>query len=167
MTSRAPVDEILHAAVRGAIAAMAMTGMRAFTVDLGLVEETPPRAILRQRAAGLIRRVPRGRGRTVIELAHWGYGAAGGAAFGLLPDSVRKRAWAGPAYGVALWVLFEIGIAPALGLTQAKRLRVAERAALAADHFLYGFVLSEFRRRPQESPDRPGTLPATASGDGR
>jgi hypothetical protein len=37
-----------------------------------------------------------------------------------------------------------------LGLTQAKRLRPAERSALAADHLLYGFVLSEMRRRPQE-----------------
>jgi hypothetical protein len=167
MSSSAPADEILHAAVRGAIAAMAMTGMRAFTVDLGIVEETPPRAILKKRAAGLIRRVPRGRRRVVFELAHWGYGAAGGAAFGLLPHSIRRRAWAGPVYGVALWLGFEAGIAPMLGLTQAKRLRLAERAALAADHFLYGFVLSEFRRRPQETPESPGPPLGTATGDGR
>jgi hypothetical protein len=144
------VGEVGHAAVRGAIAAMAMTGMRKVTKDLGIVEQTPPQAILRQRAAGLLRRVPRGRRRTSIELAHWGYGAAGGIAFALLPDGVRRRPWAGPAYGLVLWAGFELGIAPALGLTQAKRVRLAERIAFAADHLLYGLVLSEFRPRPQE-----------------
>jgi hypothetical protein len=142
--------EIAHAAVRGAIAAMAMTGMRAFTVDLGIVQQTPPQAMVRQRARGLIRRVPRKRRRAAIELAHWGYGAVGGAAFGLLPRSVRQqRRWLGPIYGLVLWLGFEAALAPVLGLSQAKELRVVERAALAADHLLYGLVLSEIRARPQ------------------
>jgi len=142
-------NEIAHATLRGAIAAMAMTGMRAFTGDLGIVEQSPPQAIFRQRARGLIRRVPRGRRRAAIELAHWGYGAAGGTGFALLPEAVRRRAWAGPAYGFAVWVGFEAVLAPALGLMQAQRLRLVERAALAADHLLDGLVLSEMRARPQ------------------
>jgi hypothetical protein len=142
--------KVLHAGLRGAIAAMAMTGMRAFTVDLGIVEQSPPEAIFKQRARGLIRGVPRNRRRSAIELAHWGYGAAGGAAFGMLPESVRRRAWSGPLYGLAVWLGFEIGIAPLLGLKQARKLRLAERAALAADHLLYGLVLSETRRMPRE-----------------
>jgi hypothetical protein len=142
--------EIAHAAVRGAIAAMAMTGMRAFTVDLGIVQQTPPQAMVRQRARGLIRRVPRKRRRAAIELAHWAYGALGGAAFGMLPRSVRqRRRWLGPLYGLLLWLGFEAGLAPVLGLSQAGQLRAAERAALAADHLLYGLVLSEIRARPQ------------------
>jgi hypothetical protein len=142
--------EDAHAGMRGSIAAMAMTGMRAFTVDLGIVEDEPPQAIAKQKARGLIRRVPRNRRRAVIELAHWGYGALGGAAFGLLPSRLRRAAWAGPAYGLLVWLAFEAGIAPALGLTQAQRLRLAEKVALAADHLLYGLVLSEIRARPQE-----------------
>jgi hypothetical protein len=142
--------KVLHAGLRGAIAAMAMTGMRAFTVDLGIVEQSPPEAIFKQRARGLIRRVPRNRRRSAIELAHWGYGVAGGAAFGMLPESVRRRSWSGPIYGLVVWLGFEVGIAPALGLTQARKLRLAERAALAADHLLYGLVLSETRRMPRE-----------------
>ena len=113
--------EIVHAAFRGAVAAGAMTGMRAFTVSIGLVEEPPPRAILRQRAHGLMKRVPRRRRRAIQEAAHWGYGAFGGAVFGALPAGLRKRRWAGPAYGLAIWLGFEAGIAPALGLSQAKR----------------------------------------------
>jgi hypothetical protein len=143
--------ELAHATVRGAVAAMAMTGMRAFTVDLGIVEESPPHAIFKQRARGLLRKVPRNRRRATIELAHWGYGAAGGLVFAMLPRAVRRKAWAGPAYGLLTWAGFEAGIAPALGLTQAAQLRLTERAALAADHLLYGLVLSEIRARPQET----------------
>jgi hypothetical protein len=142
--------ELAHAGLRGAIAAMAMTGMRAFTQSVGLVNQTPPQAIFKQRARGLLRHVPRGRRRAVIELAHWSYGAVGGLVFGALPDTVRRRAWSGPVYGLAVWLGFEAGVAPALGLKQSRRLRLAERAALAADHLLYGLVLSETHSRPRE-----------------
>jgi hypothetical protein len=128
---------------------MAMSGMRALTVDLGIVEQTPPEAIFKQRARGWLRKVPRGRRRAAIEVVHWGYGAAGGAAFAALPESLRRRAWAGPIYGLATWIGFEAGLAPTLGLSQATKPRPLERLALAGDHLLYGFVLSETRRRPQ------------------
>ncbi len=142
--------EVAHAAMRGAVAAMAMSGMRSFTVQIGLVSETPPTALVRQRAKGLIRRVPRKRRGAAVELFHWTYGAAGGAVFGALPSSIRRAPWAGPAYGLAVWLGFEFGLAPMLGLDQAKHLRPVERAAFAADHLLYGLVLSEGRRRPQK-----------------
>jgi hypothetical protein len=142
--------EVAHGALRGAIAAGAMTGLRQMTVHFGLVEEPPPQAIFRQRAKGLLRAVPRKRRRAVVELAHWVYGAQGGAMFGALPDGVRRQPWAGPVFGLALWGGFEAGLAPALGLAQAKQVRPVERVALAVDHLLYGFVLSEMRRRPQD-----------------
>jgi hypothetical protein len=141
--------ELAHAAVRGAVAAMAMTGMRSFTQSVGLVEQTPPQAIVKQRARGLIRRFPKKRRRAAVEAMHWSYGAAGGLAFGLLPDAIRRRAWAGPCYGLAAWLGFELGLAPALGLKQAYQVRPVERVAFALDHMLYGFVLSETRRRPR------------------
>jgi len=139
--------EIAHGALRGAIAAMAMTGMRVMTVNLGLVEETPPRAILRQR--GIYRLVPRRKRRGATEIFHWTYGAGGGAAFAALPEGVRHQPWAGPVYGLFVWLGFELCLAPVLGLSQAKRPRPVDRLALALDHLLYGFVLSETRRRPQ------------------
>jgi hypothetical protein len=142
--------EIAHSGLRGAIAAMAMTGMRTFTVHVGIVEQTPPDAILRRRASGLLKRVPEDRRRASIELAHWAYGAGGGVAFGLLPDNLRLRAWAGPLYGLAVWLGFELGLAPVLGLPQGEKPRPVERAGLAADHLLYGFVLSETRARPRK-----------------
>ena len=142
--------EIAHAAMRGAIAAAAMTGFRTFAVHAGLAEKPPPVAIFREKASGLLKLIPRGKRPAVIELAHWGYGAGGGAAFGALPDAIRRRRWAGPAYGVALWAFYEGIMAPALGLSHAKKPRPVERLTFLADHMLYGFVLSEMRARPQE-----------------
>ncbi|MGH2713110.1 MAG: hypothetical protein ACRDM7_04355 [Thermoleophilaceae bacterium] len=149
-TSSLGPKELAHGALRGAIAAMAMTGMREFTQSAGIVDQTPPQAIVKQRARGLIRHVPRKRRRAALEAMHWSYGAVGGLTFASLPDGVRRRAWAGPVYGLVVWLGFEVGIAPLLGLKQAYQGRPVERAALAADHLLYGFVLSETRRRPRK-----------------
>ncbi|PZS09238.1 MAG: hypothetical protein DLM64_11045 [Solirubrobacterales bacterium] len=127
---------------------MAMTGMRVLTTELGLVEQTPPQALGRQEAHGvraLLQRALPKRRRGIIEVAHWAFGAGGGAAFGALPRAVRRSPWTGPLYGLVVWLGFELGIAPALGLTQAKRARPVDRAALAADHVLYGLVLSATR----------------------
>lgn len=143
-------ERIAHAAIRGTVGAMAMTGMRAFTIGIGLVDESPPKAILRQKSKGLLRLAPRKRRRAVVELAHWVYGAQGGVGFALLPEGLRRARWAGPVYGLVTWVGFEAVLAPALGLSQASKPRVTERIALLADHLLYGFVLSETRARPQE-----------------
>ena len=143
-------EEIAHATLRGVIGAMAMSGLRNVTVGLGMVDQSPPEAIMRRRTRGLIRFVPRKRRRAAVELVHWVYGAVGGAGFGVLPAGLRHQPWAGPAYGLVSWAGFELAVAPALGLGHAKNPAVAERIALAVDHLLYGLVLGEIRRRPQE-----------------
>ncbi|CAN5225691.1 hypothetical protein BH24ACT23_BH24ACT23_07620 [soil metagenome] len=143
------LGDIAHAAFRGAVGAMAMTGMRSFTERIGLIEETPPNAIVRQSAKRMIRLMPRKKRGAAIEVFHWSYGAGGGALFGALPATLRQAPWAGPVYGVAIWLGFEAGIAPVLGLNQAKRKRPTERLVFLVDHLLYGLVLSEGRRRPQ------------------
>ncbi len=142
------LGDVLSGAACGTVGAMAMTGMRVITTELGLVEQTPPQAVSHQRARGmraLLRRAPRKQHRGLIEAAHWAFGAGGGAAFGALPRQVRRHPWAGPLYGVVVWLGFELGIAPALRLTQAKRTRPVDRLALAADHLLYGLVLTATR----------------------
>ena len=144
------LGKVAHGTVRGAVAAWAMTGMRSLTVNVGLVEEPPPRAIMRQKSRGIYRLAPKQSRRAAQELFHMGYGAVGGAAFALLPEKARLQPWAGPLYGLGVWLGFEFGVAPLLGLSQAKKPRPVDRVALAADHLLYGFVLSEIRRRPRE-----------------
>jgi hypothetical protein len=143
--------EIAHGALRGAIGAMAMTGMRTFTADIGLVRETPPQSIAKQRrASGVLSYIPKSRRRAAVEISHWSVGVVGGAIFGALPDPLRRAPWFGPVYGVGILVSYDFGIAPLLGLKQAKRPKPAEQAALIADHLLYGFILSEFRERPRD-----------------
>lgn len=140
------MNTALEGAGRGSLGAMAMTGMRAFTVGAGLVEEAPPRAIFRQKSKGFFHLVPKRKRRAAIEVTHWAVGAAGGALFAGVPEDVRRRRWAGPLFGLVVWFGFEAVLAPALGLSQAKKVRPLERLALAADHALYGFVLGGRRK---------------------
>lgn len=138
---------LLAGVVRGTLAAMTMTALRQVTIGLGLVEQTPPDAILKQRAFGFVVRDPRlafllaTRQVALVELAHWLYGAVGGAAFARLPQSMRTHEWAGPAYGLATWVAFELQVAPVLGLEQARMIRPVEHLMFAVDHLLFGIVL--------------------------
>ncbi len=134
---------MLQAGGWGAVAAMAMSGMRTMTTELGLVGETPPEAMAKQGAGGVLRQIPPRLRGAAMELSHWGFGAVGGALFGVLPRGLRRRGWAGPAYGLLVWLGFELGLAPALGLAQARKPRLVERAAFAADHVLYGIVLAK------------------------
>ena len=73
------LERIGNGAVRGVVAAMAMTGFREFTRRVGLLQEPPPEAIVRQRLLGRFRRAKTGRRRAGAEVLHWTYGAAGGA----------------------------------------------------------------------------------------
>ncbi|GLY67855.1 hypothetical protein [Amycolatopsis taiwanensis] len=140
--------EVLHATVRGAVAAMSMSGMRLLTTRVGLVGQTPPEMVAFEHAPKIICRMSPGQRDGLIVLMHWAYGAGGGTVFGLLPDRVRLKPWAGPIFGAALWLLFEVVLVPVLGLQARRGKALRERAALAADHLLYGAILSEFRRRP-------------------
>lgn len=132
---------VLRAAARGLVAAMAMSGVRSLTANLGLLEQPPPERVLDSQAPDLMRRLGVGRRAAAAELAHWAYGAGGGLAFGTLPARVRAHPWAGPTYGVAVWLGFELGIAPVLGI-EYNDPRVASRLTLVADHMLYGLVVA-------------------------
>ena len=133
------MSDVLKGAGQGVIASMAMTGMRVVTTALGLVQQPPPDQVAGKSA--------RRESRVFVELAHWAFGAAGAAVYGAVPDVVRKQPWTGPAYGVVVWMGFQAA-APVLGLPHAKEPRVLERIATAADHALYGYVLSETKRVP-------------------
>lgn len=136
------MPSILASATRGVVAAMSMSAFRTVTAELGLIKQTPPDAIFREGTPRLLSRVPPERRRAVIELAHWLYGGVGGAVYGFLPEALRRRALPGAVYGLVLWAGFEVALSPMLGLSREKESRPAERAALAADHVLYGWVLS-------------------------
>ena len=132
---------VAQGAARGVVGAMSMSGMRRLTTGLGLVEQEPPEAMAEgSLAASLLQRLAPERRADAIELAHWLFGAAGGAAFAALSPSARWR-WAGPVYGLAIWAIFETAVAPLLGFRHARRHTVTSRAFLAADHAVYGAVV--------------------------
>src|SRR5690606_3487629 len=97
-----PGHTVARSAVRGAIASMAMSGLRRVTTSLGWLERTPPEAILADGAPTVFRRVPVEQRAVLVEAAHLGYGTLGGVAFGLLPQRLRRSDWVGPAYGALL-----------------------------------------------------------------
>jgi hypothetical protein len=146
-------ESVAHSAARGAVGAMAMTGMRTFTHDLGLLRETPPQSIgKKRRPGGVLSHVPKGRRRAFVEIMHWSVGVAGGAMFGALPGELRRSRWFGPVYGVGILVSYDFGIAPLLGLKQSSSPKATEQAALIADHLMYGFILSEGERVANQGP---------------
>lgn len=147
--SDSALGRIAHGAMRGAIAAMAMSGLREFTRHVEFLEEPPPESILREQVLSRFTGAKEDEQRAGAELLHWSYGAAGGAVFAALPEEVRKAPVAGPAYGIVVWLGFELVVGPALGL-DSERKRLRNRVALIVDHLLYGFVLSETRMRPRD-----------------
>ena len=132
--------DMVRPAARGVLGAMAMTGVRRITVDLGLVQKSPPEEIATEGVPARLAQVAPEHRETAIELLHWGVGAIGGMGFGILPAGVRRRRWAGAAYGLAILGVFEGAVGPWLGIGTKDR-AISERLALAGDHVLYGILL--------------------------
>ncbi len=109
-----------------------------------------------ERHAPVVRRLPERYREAVTELAHWAYRAAKRAAFGLLPDRVRRHPAAGPGYGLAVWLGFEAGIAPLLGVHHVHERSVAWRGVVALDHVLYGVVAGRLAPERPAPGSRPG-----------
>ena len=143
--------ELKDGAARGVVAAMAMTATRRVAKDLGLLGRAPPEEIVEEGLPGVAARIPRERRDAAIELAHWAYGAAGGALYAALPRTLRRLPLSGPLYGLAHWAFFEGAVAPALGLRRPDERRAAERAAIVADHLLYGLIVG---RAGSQAPER-------------
>jgi hypothetical protein len=123
---------------------MAQTAMRRVTTGLGLVRRAPPERIALEGVPTLLAVVPAEYREETIELAHWAYGALAGGVYAALPASFVRRGWSGPVYGIAVWLVFEAAVGPALlGLERTKRRPLSERLALSADHALYGAVVGK------------------------
>ncbi|MFE5689058.1 hypothetical protein [Streptomyces sp. NPDC056512] len=145
-------SSIRRAGARGLVAAMAMTGTRTVTSGFAPEEPTPPEAIVEKHAPAVFDRLEEHHRQAITELLHWTYGASGGMVFGLLPERVRRFPGAGAAYGLAIWLGFELGIGPMLGIQRAKHREVLWRVVVALDHVLYGVVVAG-RLAPEPSID--------------
>lgn len=140
--------KILRGAARGTVGAMSMTGVRTLASQFGLLDTgTPPESIAKQGAPQLMKSVPPELRPAAVHVMHLAYGAGGGAAFSLLPRWLRRRRLSGPLFGLALWLGYITGVAPGLGLRIERHRNPTEWAVLAADHVLYGLIVSRFGGR--------------------
>jgi hypothetical protein len=137
-----PASPGLRASARGLVASMAMTGMRAVTANTRLVHKSPPEAIVDRHAPRAIQQMSSEHRAVLTELAHWAYGSAGGWVFGRLPARLRTHPAAGPGYGLAVWLGFELAIAPLLGVSHVRHAPLLGRILVALDHVLYGVVVA-------------------------
>jgi hypothetical protein len=155
----------IRGSLRGLVGAMAMTGTRTVTASVGPDEKSPPQAIVDRHGPPPMERLPEQHRAAITELLHWTYGAAGGVLFGFLPAPVRRSKWVGPAYGLAFWLAFELGVAPLMGVERARQRRLLWPALIAIDHVLYGLVVAgSLGPEPGTSPHpKPGVRPLVSS----
>lgn len=126
---------------------MAMTGARTLASEFGLLETgTPPERVTQEGLPQLLRPVPQKLRPAAVDLLHLAYGVGGGVVFSLLPERWRRQWCSGPVFGLLLWFGYFAGIAPVLGLQIERKRDPVEWAVLAADHVLYGIVVSAGER---------------------
>ncbi|GGV23268.1 hypothetical protein GCM10010182_52120 [Actinomadura cremea] len=155
--------EVVRAGARGAVAAMAMTGLRTVTAAAGPQQKSPPEAIVEEHTPARVKKMTERQRDAFTEIFHWVYGAGGGALFGVLPDRLRGHPLAGPVYGLTVWLGYELVVGPALGVRHARHRRATWHTVVAVDHVLYGVVVAgrlapepAVTRRPRRRPARPG-----------
>lgn len=132
---------LLMGAAAGVVATGTMTLEFAAAKSLGFLGEPPPRKLTR-RILTLAGHRPRGHALNLATAAaHVGYGAAGGALFGLLPRPLRS-ATGGALFGVAIWAVSYMGWIPKLGLMRRpSRDRIGRPTSMVLAHVIYGATL--------------------------
>jgi uncharacterized membrane protein YagU involved in acid resistance len=89
-------------------------------------------------------------------LAHFGYGSAMGAIYGVITAQfARGSVWTGIGFGLLVWAGSYLGILPALGLLRsATRQNGRRNALMVAAHVVWGIALASAWNRLQESETR-------------
>jgi glycine/D-amino acid oxidase-like deaminating enzyme/nitrite reductase/ring-hydroxylating ferredoxin subunit len=147
-------------AVGGAVATVAMSAAMVLEKKLGLMGQHPPKKIVRalRRRSG-IAGTSRTTDNVATVLAHWGFGIATGALFGLLNRRSRgtvRASLLGAGYGAAVWAASYAGWIPALGIMPApSRDRAGRPTSMVAAHLIFGSVLGAFVERLSPRPSRP------------
>jgi hypothetical protein len=142
-------EHAISGAVSGMVGAMSMTGVRTLASELGLLDTgTPPESVAEQGLPQLLRPVPPAWRPAAVDLLHVAYGAAGGAAFTLLPENWAAARTAGPCSGSCCGSATSPRSHRSSACVRSERRRgLREWAVLAADHVLYGFIVSRLGGR--------------------
>ncbi len=136
------IRDLVRGAESGVLATAAMSAVMLAGDRAGLMSDQPPKRIVRALLPGHGHRPKRGE-RVLGALAHFGFGAAGGAAFALLCGGRRAPVTLGVTYGLAIWFVSYQGWVPKLGvLPPIPEDRPGRQAVMAAGHVVYGATLA-------------------------
>lgn len=148
------IARMARGAVAGALATGVMSALMLAGGRAGLMGQQPPRRIARAFLPGHRHR-PKPGERLLGTAAHFGFGAANGALFGLLAGDRRPRIPSGIVYALGIWAGSYQGWVPRLGIMPpASRDRPERQAVMAGAHVLYGtaLVLALNRLTPRRPP---------------
>ncbi|MER7128451.1 DUF6789 family protein [Streptosporangium saharense] len=142
---------LVEGGVGGAVATAAMSAVMLAGSRAGLMEDQPPKHIVRAALPGHAHRRKPGEG-ALAALAHFGFGITAGALFRLVSKGRRTPVPVGIGYGLAIWLASYQGWVPGVTvLPQISDDRPGRPAVMAAGHVVYGVVLAtvlnEFRSR--------------------
>lgn len=135
------IGRMTRGAVAGTLATGAMSALMLAAGRTGLLRHQPPKRIARAFLPGHRHR-PKPGERLLGGAAHFGFGAASGALFGLLVGDRRPRIPVGVGYGLAVWAVSYQGWVPRLHMMPpASRDLPERRAVMAGAHVVYGAAL--------------------------
>lgn len=133
---------LVEGGVGGAVATAAMSAVMLAGSRAGLMEDQPPKHIVRAALPGHARRRKPGEG-VLAALAHFGFGITAGALYRLVSRGRRTPVPMGVGYGLAIWLASYQGWVP--GVTVLPPIsddRPGRPAVMAAGHVVYGAVLA-------------------------
>lgn len=142
---------MIRDAIEGAAAGLAATAPMTVVMRLGFQRlpshekyPLPPRQIVGVlgRAVGIWDQLSEPQKRDLIIAAHFSYGTAMGAGYGVLARGRFRNWWTGVGYGFAVWAGSYLGLLPSLGILDSATEHPAERNALMIiAHLVWGAVL--------------------------
>jgi hypothetical protein len=152
------MKRLLRGALAGGLATAPMSAVMIGAKQFGLVGGMPPEKITAELLnRGGIRRSEVQQD-VLATLTHFGFGAAAGAAFGVVaPRRLIARVPLGMAYGAGIWGVSYMGWVPALGIMPpADRDRRDRQMVMLAGHLVYGTALALLvgARQEEASADR-------------
>ncbi|MFI6393171.1 DUF6789 family protein [Nonomuraea sp. NPDC050540] len=138
--------QVAAGAAAGVLATLTMSAAMVAGRRAGLMNEHPPKNVVRAMLPGSKHR-PKSGENVLGAVAHLGFGAVAGATFGAFAGRHRTSAPAGVGYGLAIWLTSYQGWLPGLDiLPPISEDRSGRPAVMAAGHVVYGLTLARALR---------------------
>ena len=148
------MKSLIRGATAGTLATALMSALMLAARRLGITGQLPPEKITSKmlRSHGI--RPDAGQQDALATGLHFAFGAAAGAAFGVVARRVPVPSVPlGIAYGTAIWGVSYMGWVPSMGLMRrADRDQRGRQAVMLAGHVVFGATLGAARRTPGSPP---------------